>query len=273
MTDPRIVLLQHTLEEGTGAEVVVEAESTGLRSGLRSHFRGLTPNQGPLFSITPTGLRRHRVLLRFGKFSTPLVRQVQLAGEERRTLARALVQQLAGLPDSEVAVPPGQSLDAWTVTGPDFTIEVVLRNVDAPSSEEAVIQTARRVMVPLMAAMAELIGYDEAESDEYDIEGRITVGTVTRRERSPRNRLLCLSIHGHRCVACDLVPSNVYGEAGSIIEVHHLEPVSLLDEPRPYDPRSDLVPLCPNCHRAVHTRRPVPLTLDELKRMLRRDPA
>ena len=27
-----------------------------------------------------------------------------------------------------------------------------------------------------------------------------------------------------------------------------------------YDPATDLIPLCPNCHRAVHTRRPVPWT-------------
>lgn len=273
MTDPRIALLQSVLEEGTGAEVIVEADSSGLRSGLRSYFKGLTPNQGPLFSITPTGLRRHRVGLRFGKFSNPLVGQVQQAGEERRTLARALVQQLAARPDTEVAIAPDQPLDDWSVTGPDFTIDVVLRNVSDPASEEAVIRTAREVMVPLMAALAELIGYDEAEPDEYDIEGRVTVGTITRRERSPRNRLLCLSMHGHRCVACDLVPSTVYGEAGSIIEVHHLEPVSLLGEPRPYDPRTDLVPLCPNCHRAVHTRRPVPYTLEELKGMIRHDVA
>ena len=269
MTDPRLTALQDVLEQGIGAGVDVQPESAGLRSGLRSHFSGLTANQGPVFSIAPTGLRRHRVALRFGTFSTPLVQQMQGASEERLALARALVQQLARRPETTVVISAEQSLEDWSVTGPDFVIEVMLRNVDSPSSEEAVIRTAREVMVPLMAAMAELIGYDEAEPDEYDVEGRVTVGTVTRRERSPRNRLLCLSIHGHRCIACGLAPSDIYGEAGSIIEVHHLEPVSLLSEPRPYDPRTDLVPLCPNCHRAVHTRRPVPYTPDQLKEMLR----
>jgi 5-methylcytosine-specific restriction protein A len=66
-------------------------------------------------------------------------------------------------------------------------------------------------------------------------------------------------------VVCGLEPRRVYGEAGSIIEVHHLEPVSSLVEPRPYDPRTDLVPLCPTCHRALHTRRPIPLSIEELK--------
>jgi len=120
-------------------------------------------------------------------------------------------------------------------------------------------------MVPLMAAMAELIGYQDAEPEEYDEEGRITESLIRRRERSARNRLLCLSIHGHRCAVCGLEPEGLYGDAGSIIEVHHLEPVSLLAEPRPYDPAADLVPLCPNCHRAAHTRRPIPWTVEDLR--------
>ena len=72
-----------------------------------------------------------------------------------------------------------------------------------------------------------------------------------------------------KCVACGLEPKLRYGDtAGAIIEVHHLEALSLQAEPRPYDPAVDLVPLCPNCHRAVHTRRPVPLPIDELKSMV-----
>lgn len=269
MIDPRVSRLRDVLEQGTGTGVIVDVESTGLRSGLRAHFEGLTANQGPVFSITPSGLRRQRVATRFGRFSGPLIAQMQQAGLERLEVARALVEQLAGRPDATVELIPRQDPATWTITGQDFAIEILLRNVEAPSGEEAVLRAASEVMVPLMAAMAELIGYDEAEPTEFDIEGRLTSGTVTRRERSPRNRLLCLSIHGHRCMACGMVPAEVYGEAGSIIEVHHLEPVSLLGEPRPYDPRTDLVPLCPNCHRAVHTRKPVPLTLFELKEMMR----
>lgn len=266
--DTRIAHLRGVLEEEIGAPIEVEPDVSGLRAGLRSHFSGLTPNQGPLFSISPSGLTRHRVSMRFGKFAGPVIAQMQAAGEEQKTLARGLLQQIAARPDATVAIRPEQPPDDWTITGPDAEIDVVLRNVDGPQSEEAVTRTAREVMVPLMAAMAELIGYDEVEPAEYDVEGRVTSSTVTRRERSARNRLLCLAIHGHSCAVCGLTPGVRYGDAGSIIEVHHLEPVSALAEPRPYDPATDLVPLCPNCHRAVHTRRPVPYTPDELKALL-----
>ncbi len=266
--DPRIAILRALLEEGIGAPIEVEPEASGLRSGLRSYFAGLTPNQGPLFSIAPSGLTRHRVSMRFGKFAGPVITQMQAAGEDQKMLARGLLAQLADRPDTTVSVRPEQPLEAWTVTGPGTEIDVVSRSIDDPLSEDAVARTAREIMVPVMAAMAELIGYDEAEPAEYDIEGRVTAGTVVRRERSPRNRLLCLSIHGHRCAVCGLTPGDRYGDAGSIIEVHHLEPVSALAEPRPYDPATDLIPLCPNCHRAIHTRRPVPYTPDELKALL-----
>lgn len=269
MSDPRISLLKAVLEQGTGADVVVEIESSGLRAGLRAYFDGLTANQGPVFTITPTGLRRQRVSMRFGSFSAPLIGQMRQAGTERLDLARALVEQLATRPDISVTLTPEQDLTAWSVTGQSFAIEVLLRKVELPTSEEAVLRSASEVMVPLMAAMAELIGYDESEPDEYDIEGLAKVGTLIRRERSPRNRLLCLSIHGHQCKVCNFVPSDVYGNAGSIIEVHHLEPISLLGKPRAYDPRTDLIPLCPNCHRAIHTKRPVPWTIEELRELMR----
>lgn len=264
----RVDLLREVLEQGIGAAIVVDTDSSGLRTGLRSYFAGLTQNQGPVCTITPSGLRRHSVTVRFGKFSNPCIAQMQAASEERQLVARALVHEVAKV--REVTLLPEQQLDTWSITGPAFAIEVVVRDVKDHASAEAVARTANEVMVPLMASMAELIGYDEAESTAGEVEGNVVEEMVRRRERSPRNRLLCLSIHGHRCAACGFVPAGTYGDAGGIMEVHHLEPLGLTELPRHYDPRSDLVPLCPNCHRAIHTRRPVPYTLDELKDVLRR---
>ena len=61
----------------------------------------------------------------------------------------------------------------------------------------------------------------------------------------------------------------IYGEGVGVIEVHHLEPLALLVDPRAYNPETDLVPLCPNCHRAVHTQRPRPIELEALHQMIR----
>lgn len=266
MTEDRANLLKRVLEQGIGAEIEVKLDKAGLRTGLRAHFSDLGPRGGPICTIRPSGLRRHSVLLNFGEFSTPCIRQIQAAGYEQQTTARGLLKQIAQ--SNDLKINPFQELDGWMVSGGDFNIEVIVRNVDEHDSASAVADTAKSIMVPLMAAMAELIGYDEWNDEHPDIEGEVTEALIKTRERSRRNRYLCLSIHGNRCAACGFSPLEAYGESGNIIEVHHLEPVSLLEMPRQYDPVSDLVPLCPNCHRLIHTRKPVPFSLDELKEMV-----
>jgi len=185
------------------------------------------------------------------------------ATEERKAVARALVSAVSS--SFDVTSEPIQPTGAELAIGPEFMLRAIVRDVSNPASEELLVRTASLVMTPLLAAMAELIGYDEIEEEDFDIEGDVIQTSIYRRERSSRNRLLCLAIHGHRCVVCGLEPTVQYADAGDIIEVHHLEPVSMLSTPRPYDPRIDLVPLCPNCHRAAHTRRPVPYTIEELR--------
>ncbi|WP_353733593.1 hypothetical protein [Rossellomorea vietnamensis] len=34
--------------------------------------------------------------------------------------------------------------------------------------------------------------------------------------------------------------------------MHHVNPLSTLDEAIEIDPETDLVPVCPNCHRMMH---------------------
>lgn len=262
-------LLREEAWRGVGAGVVVVPDSRGSRSGLRVHFEGFGPEEGPYFRIVPSGLKRHTVTAEIGKFAKPCIEQMRKALPERVVVARALIRQLATSHVLEIV--PDQSVNDWFITGGDFRIKVTVMGIADPQSDEALSLTAREVIVPLMASMAELIGYDDlagAEA-EFDEEGRLTEATVKRRERSPRNRLLCLSIHGKRCAVCNFSPEEKYGLVADILEVHHIEPLGQLAAPRPYDPAVDLIPLCPNCHRAVHTRRPVPLHPDELRALLR----
>jgi len=89
-----------------------------------------------------------------------------------------------------------------------------------------------------------------------------------RIERSPANRAACIAVHGSRCIICGLDMGSVYGELGEqYIHVHHLNPLAFLDGPRPVDPRTDLVPVCPNCHSMLHRVTP-PLTPGQLREMM-----
>lgn len=259
-------IIAKELAEGTGAAIAVRPFDVGQRKGLKLWFDDLGEKNGPFAELKPHGLKSHQVRLSLGLFSAPIVAQMSNADAEEVALARSLVRSVAAVTDLSIT---DQAIDDWAVGTGKFEVISVYRHQELrPDSDEAVTVTCRQAIVPLMAAMAELIGYDVVEnsidSQVPEVEGGISRAVVKRRERNPRSRLLCLRIHGHTCKVCGITPTLIYGTAGDIIEVHHLEPVSMLQEPRLYDPELDLVPLCPNCHRAVHSRRPWPLTPEEL---------
>ena len=262
-------LIRVELEEGTGAAIATAVDRRGLRSGLRIWFSDLDDKHGPVAELRPYGLKGYRIDLSFGNFSGEVIGLIRKASSEDVQLARALVASIRSDINIEVH---GQNISEWSVTNGAFRMTAKIRDQEHPHADAVVIATCKDVIVPMMAAMAELIGYDvieaPAENEVPAFEGAILQSVVQRRERNPRNRLLCIRIHGEKCAACSLEPRLKYGDAGSIIEVHHLEPVSLLAEPRAYDPRKDLVPLCPSCHRAVHTRRPSPISIEELKLLM-----
>lgn len=112
----------------------------------------------------------------------------------------------------------------------------------------------------------------EAEPETPDIvglpEGAKTRIEVNRYERDRRNRAAALAIHGYVCKACDTDMGGRYGDAAvGLIEVHHVTPVSEVGAGYVIDPRTDLIPLCPNCHSVAHRRSP-PFSVGELRDML-----
>jgi 5-methylcytosine-specific restriction protein A len=268
MISDRKDIIRMELEAGTGAAIGMAVDQSGTRTGLRLWFADLDERHGPVAELRPYGIRGYRVALGFGKFAGEVVRQIQAAGAEDVGLARALVASISPAVDLQVS---GHGRDDWYVDSGAFKITATARGLP-DDQDEAVAKICRDVVVPLLAAMAELIGYDVIEEEDDDrahaYEGAILISTIRRRERNPRNRLLCIRLHGEKCACCGIEPRSVYGEAGSIIEVHHLEALSLLAVPRAYDPAIDLAPLCPNCHRAVHTRRPIPFSLSELQALM-----
>jgi len=252
------------LTEGTGAGISLSQVPTGLQTGLDIWFSDLRKRAGPVIELRAHGLKSHQVDLRFGMYSKGTLELIAEAPEEDQLLARSLISSIT--PHAKITI-HGQDIESWRVLDGTFRMSAQLRHQQSGNDAETVIKTSREVIVPMMAAMAELIGYDvnEPESLSGAMEGALTEILVGRRERNPRNRLLCLRLHGNSCKCCGTLPSMTYREAGGIIEVHHIQPLSDLQEPREYNPLLDLIPLCPNCHKAVHTRRPTPYSVSELQ--------
>ncbi|MCD4771772.1 MAG: HNH endonuclease [Bacteroidales bacterium] len=115
----------------------------------------------------------------------------------------------------------------------------------------------------------DLISVQESE-EEYKkgkTEGGQKVFTSSKYERSPSARNNAIKIHGLKCKVCGFDFKEVYGEWGEgFIEVHHLQ--ALADnqgEEIETNPETDLIVVCANCHRMLHRKKGMTLTIEELK--------
>lgn len=100
-------------------------------------------------------------------------------------------------------------------------------------------------------------------------EGRRQYITLSKPERSPANRKLCIQYHGLLCSACGFDFEKVYGEQGKdFIQVHHIVPLSTYLEEKKVDPINDLFPLCSNCHSMVHRKKNEVLLIEDLKTII-----
>ena len=95
---------------------------------------------------------------------------------------------------------------------------------------------------------------------------RVSSGAM---KRDSRQAVAAKERDGYRCRICDLVPEKQYGVVGrSCLEAHHLEElghrrlaVSRLD---------DVVTVCANCHRALHSLPSAERQFADLRRRFRR---
>jgi hypothetical protein len=120
-----------------------------------------------------------------------------------------------------------------------------------------------------------LIPLDERELEsvviEKQSEGFRKRYYTTRYERSAKNRNNAIRIHGLKCMVCDFDFEETYGELGKgFIEVHHVMPLSDRNEVVDIAPETDLVCLCPNCHRMIHRKKNYVMSVDELKGLLKK---
>lgn len=100
-------------------------------------------------------------------------------------------------------------------------------------------------------------------------EGKKLYYYTTKYERKASNRNAAIEIHGTKCFGCGFDFEKYYGKRGAgYIEIHHIKPLSELDEEIEVNAETDLIPLCSNCHRMVHRVKTDILTLEELRKII-----
>jgi len=98
---------------------------------------------------------------------------------------------------------------------------------------------------------------DESELITGKLEGKSFQVISTRYERNPLNRELCIALKGSSCTICGFNFKTNYGDIGKgFIEVHHIEPLSAMNEEQVINPKEDMTPVCSNCHSMLHRRKP-----------------
>lgn len=126
--------------------------------------------------------------------------------------------------------------------------------------------------IPLGEFM-EVDGFDsenQANDKSVLMEGRVVEAVQTRYERNREAREACIAHYGARCAICGFDFKEAYGDDfKGIIQVHHIVPISEIGAEYVVDPIKDLIPVCPNCHAAIHSKSEGVYTPDELRALIK----
>lgn len=98
-------------------------------------------------------------------------------------------------------------------------------------------------------------------------EGKVHKVAVNPYERNEEARRKCLAHYGPSCQVCGFNFKAAYGLEEEFIHVHHIRSLAEIGKEYEVDPVRDLVPVCANCHSAIHLKNP-PYRPDELKAIL-----
>ncbi|WP_333433361.1 HNH endonuclease [Microcoleus sp. MON2_D5] len=108
----------------------------------------------------------------------------------------------------------------------------------------------------------------EVEETQTFKEGSIRQIQVNAYERNNPARKKCIEYYGLNCYICHFNFEKLFGEIGKgFIHVHHIIPLSEINQEYEVNPIQDLRPLCPNCHAMIHRKYP-PFTIEEIKDLL-----
>lgn len=273
------------LAQRISAETGLEFSGREGRDSDGSRWLELQPADypsGQTFTLrTVVGWRRVDVHFRPGNFAGDLMSAMGSSDETGRRTFRAVLDVCRDA-GAEIALTiNGRSFltdDAaiwemnWRSCGLDVRKGMLAINEGDPAEDMRQVELWTSRVTAAVLALLPLEAQEgsiEASNEPNGLpEGAKTRIEVNRYERDRRNRAAALAIHGHCCKACKLDMGERYGPAAAgLIEIHHVTPVSQLGEGYIIDPRTDLTPLCPNCHSVAHRRDP-PWSVDDLREML-----
>jgi 5-methylcytosine-specific restriction protein A len=246
------------------------AASGDSRSSPYIRIDGLEPPNGFCITIV-SGWRSVEAIFVPDTFASGLMKTLCSDDSQRRKEFASLAQSFAASGvkctvriDERQFDPAALQEGSWTKFG--LSCSRLTDKAEERNEAEEVVGACLALVLSLLPVEPQSL---EADSHAQGLpEGALTRITVNRYERSPSNRAAAIAAHGSLCLACGFDFAKFYGDLGEgFIEVHHQIPVSAMGESYIVSPKSDLVPLCANCHQMVHRENP-PIPVEELRSRL-----
>jgi|APSaa5957512622_1039677.scaffolds.fasta_scaffold73643_1 5-methylcytosine-specific restriction enzyme A len=161
----------------------------------------------------------------------------------------------------------------WPTSWSRISIIFIKYGIDFQLDQIETLKYHIQDSVPIFNLFLTLMPLEENDrSPSRDLnssEGNMQKIQVNRYERNPRNRLSAITLHGLTCKICGFNFEEKYGLFGiGFIHIHHIVPVSEIDDSYQLSIADDLIPVCPNCHAIIHRRKPY-LSVEDMKKMLR----
>lgn len=152
-----------------------------------------------------------------------------------------------------------------------FQIRSELKNIEFTEIDQKVlIQICAESVWQILCLM--MIFLQKKISDDYSPlkEGTEIEKTVKEYERNPVYRDIVIALKGTACSVCNMQYKDKYGAYGEdFIEMHHVTPVSKIKHGHKFDPLTDLVPVCSNCHAIIH-RQKIHRTISDVQNAIKR---
>ena len=216
------------------------------------------------------GWRSAEVHLLPGKFAGAMVRSIGEAPDAAKAFFCGYAESLRKIGAEVTMKINGAGVDAFSYSEWPHqwnSFEAAIRKtalVFDLNKDDELLPIVEMLVIPLIGMAMALIGTENVETEEGEVEGALIQNNSSKYERKKINRDACIRIHGTKCMACGFDFGVVYGEiAEGFIEVHHNFPLSLTGEVR-INPVTDLSCLCSNCHSVVHRLSP-PIPVNELR--------
>ena len=152
---------------------------------------------------------------------------------------------------------PAKDMSPWPNSWKDFRL-ILTRTYSEKENVSNLLIDIGDYAISLMSTVLPL---ERIEAQGYE-EGALIEFMHKRYERNKKNREIAIKIHGNICKICNFSTKEVFGK-DEIIQVHHILPVSEMNEGHVVDPEKELIPVCPTCHAFIHTKKP-PYSIDEV---------